>query len=282
MVTLAIEQLDVRVGDVEENLALLEGRAAEALAAGADLVIFPELAVSGYTADPETVAAVAEPLDGPTVERLTAVTRARGGLVVTGFCERDGDTFFNSVVAVGPEGPALHYRKLHLFDAEREVYEPGDLGLPVLDTAWGRLGVCICYDLRFVEVLRVLSLRDADVVAAPAAWVGGFDRAVPASGLTRQAESVVTQANLDQVAVAAVSQVGGLADGDVPKLGGSLVVDAYGEVVAGPLSRTEPGSATASLDIDAMRAARVRSERIRPREDRRTDVYGCRYQEVTL
>jgi N-carbamoylputrescine amidase len=280
MIALAIEQLEVQVGAADENRARLVRRAGEALTHGADVVIFPELAVSGYTTDGDVVQRVAEPLDGPTVEQLMAVTAESGGLVVTGLCERSGKSFFNSVVAVGADGPALHYRKLHLFDREREVYEPGDLGLPVLDTPWGRMGACICYDLRFVEVLRLLSLRGADLVVAPAAWVAGFDPSVPAIGLTRQAEAVVVQANLDQVAVAAVSQAGGGADGSSAMLGGSLVVDAYGDVVAGPLSRTAPGSTVAHLDIDAGRAARVRSARIRPREDRRTDVYGFRDEEL--
>jgi N-carbamoylputrescine amidase len=275
MMQLTVEQVAVRVGAVGHNRDHLCTLADLALVSGSDLVVFPELAVSGYTTDPVLVREVAEPLDGPTVGMLAELTARRGGLVATGLCERDGDVFYNSVVVVGRDGPVLHYRKLHLFDEEKDVYAPGDLGLPVADTDWGRLGVCVCYDLRFVEVLRVLSLRGADVVVAPAAWVGGFDRSVPATGLPRQAQAAVVQANLDQVAVAAVSQAP--VPGGPALLGGSVVADAHGDLLAGPLSRDSADRATVQIDIAAGRAARVRSERIRPREDRRTDVYGLHH-----
>lgn len=280
MLQLTVEQVAVQVGAVDDNRGLVRSLADQALTAGSDLVVFPELAVSGYTTDRALVREVAEPLDGPTVGMLTELTARRGGLVATGLCERDGDVFYNSVVVVGRDGPVLHYRKLHLFDEEHDVYAPGDLGLPVADTDWGRLGACVCYDLRFVEVLRVLSLRGADLVVAPAAWVGGFDRSVPATGLPRQAQAAVVQANLDQVAVAAVSQAP--VPGGPALLGGSVVADAHGDLLAGPLSRTSADRATVRIDIASGRAARVRSERIRPREDRRTDVYALHHDGRTL
>ena len=280
MLQLTVEQVAVQVGAVDDNRGLVRSLADQALMAGSDLVVFPELAVSGYTTDRALVREVAEPLDGPTVGMLTELTARRGGLVATGLCERDGDVFYNSVVVVGRDGPVLHYRKLHLFDEENDVYAPGDLGLPVADTDWGRLGACVCYDLRFVEVLRVLSLRGADLVVAPAAWVGGFDRSVPATGLPRQAQAAVVQANLDQVAVAAVSQAP--VPGGPALLGGSVVADAHGDLLAGPLSRNSADRATVRIDVAAGRAARVRSERIRPREDRRTDVYALHHDGRTL
>lgn len=272
MVRVAIEQIAVQVGAVQQNRESVRALAERALVAGAEVVVFPELAVSGYTTEPDQVSEVAEPLDGPTVGALTELTARHGGLVASGLCERDGDVFYNSVVVVGRDGPVLHYRKLHLFDREKDVYAPGDLGLPVVDTDWGRLGVCVCYDLRFVEVLRVLSLRGADVVLAPAAWVGGFDRSVPVAGPPRQAQAAVVQANLDQVAVVAVSQAP--VPGGPALLGGSVVADAHGDLLAGPLSRESADAATVVIDIAAGRAARERSDRIRPRADRRTDVYG--------
>lgn len=273
----ALEQIDVQVGAVAENRDTALSRSRAALTAGADIVVLPELAISGYVVDTDLAREVAEPLDGPTAEAFTALAGEFDALVGYGFCERSGDDLFNTVVVVDGSGPVLHYRKLHLFDLEKAVYAPGDLGLPVADTAFGRIGVCICYDLRFVEVLRALSLRGADLVLAPAAWVGGFDRTVPATGGTRHVDSVLAQANLDQVAVVAVSQVAGAARGGPSTLGGSVACDAYGEVLAGPLSRTAADSARVEFDLEAIRAARVRGERIRPREDRRADVYGLAY-----
>jgi predicted amidohydrolase len=277
MTTVALEQLDVVAGDRAANLDSAVRRAHAAFGAGAQIVVFPELATSGYVVDPAAARAVAEPLDGPSLAALGAVAGAHDGLVVYGFCESSGSGLYNSVVAVDGAGPVLHYRKLHLFDQEHGAYTPGDLGLPVVETRFGNIGVCICYDLRFVEVMRLLSLRDADIVIAPAAWVGGFDRSVPEAGATRHVDSVLVQANLDQVAVVAVSQVAGASHGGPATLGGSVACDAYGELLAGPLSRTAAASALATIDVAAVRAARRRGPTIRPREDRRVDVYSVVY-----
>lgn len=281
-VSVALEQINVRAGDVAGNRAQVMESARQASRSGADLVVFPELAISGYVVERQAIAETAETLDGPTMQSVSRIARQSGGLICYGFCERHGEDYFNTVVVVDGDGPRLHYRKLHLFDTEKDVYTPGDLGLPIAETHVGRIGVCICYDLRFVEVLRCMSLRGAELVLAPAAWVGGFDSRVPVAGATRHVDGVIAQANLDQVAVVAVSQVAAVSPGGPATLGGSVAVDAYGDLMAGPLSRTEPDSALVAIDLDAVRAARVRSELIRPRDDRRTDVYGVLYRGDSL
>lgn len=281
MTTFALEQTTPVPGELAHNTDVLLRRAETALRERAQIVVFPELAVSGYVVAPDLVARTAQPLDGPLVASLTRLTRAHGGLVAAGYAEVDGDEHFNSVVLVGPEGPLLNYRKVHLFDLEKECFSPGR-ELPVVPTEYGNVGVCVCYDLRFVEVLRSLSLRGADVVLAPAAWTSGFDSSVPETGMVRQAEAAVVQANLDQVAVVAVSQAGVHPGHGVTTLGGSLAVDAFGDIVVGPLSRTQADSARAVIDLERGREARIRTERIRPREDRRTDIYDVRYHEEAL
>jgi predicted amidohydrolase len=248
--------------------------AAKAIEAGARLVVLPELAVPGYTLDPR-IAEAAEPADGPTVAAWHRLAASSGVVIAGGFCERDGGKIYNTAVLVGPNGLLLHYRKLHLFDREKLVFARGDRGLAVADTPLGRIGLCVCYDLRFVEVLRVLALRDAEIVAVPTAWVGGFDRRTrPADGIIGQARGAVLQANLDQVYVACASAAGEA--GGIGFLGSSLVADPYGELLAGPFGPDEERIEVVSADLDAVRAAQARSELIRPRSDRRTDVYGLR------
>jgi N-carbamoylputrescine amidase len=248
---------------------------------GADLVVLPELASTGYVLDGEALRATAERVDGETVDAWQQAAAAAGGIVVGGICERDGDALYNTSVAVGPDGLLLHYRKLHLFDREKQVFTRGDRGLPVADTAFGRLATCVCYDLRFVEVARVLALRGCDVIAVPTAWVAGFD-ADPTQGDTMiaQARGVVVQANLNQVAIACASQVGVSATHRF--LGSSLIVDAYGACLGGPLGMTDEGRACATIDLAALAASRARSDLIRPRDDRRTDVYNVVYDDRPL
>ncbi len=281
MTVIALEQTAPQIGNLQENTAEILARATRALQQGADIVVFPELATSGYAVAPDIVARCAQPLEGPFVDALTRLTGELGGLVTVGFPERDGAEVYNTVAVVGSDGPVLRYRKVHLFDTEQCVYTAGS-DLPVVTTRFGVLGVCVCYDLRFVEVLRTLSLRGAEIVLAPAAWVGGFDAQVPASGLVQQAEAVVVQANLDQVAVIGVSQGPGPGQDGVLPLGGSIAVDARGRLLSGPLSRTGPDSARAVIDPAEVRAARHRGARINPREDRRTDLYHLQYDEELL
>ncbi|WAC25604.1 nitrilase-related carbon-nitrogen hydrolase [Ancylobacter sp. SL191] len=240
---------------------------------GARLIVVPELAISGYGLQADGLAASAEPLIGPTFESWAALAAAHGGYIAGGFCEREGDRLYNSAMLVGPQGLIGHYRKLHLFDAEKHIFTPGDKGLPVHELPFGRIGLCVCYDLRFVEVVRALALQGADLIAVPTAWVGGFD-SIPrdSGGLITQARGAAVQANLSQVFLACASQAG--TAGVSRFLGSSLLVDPFGTVLAGPLGADEEATLRAEIDLADAGRARVRSALIRPREDRRTDVYG--------
>jgi predicted amidohydrolase len=271
---LAVAQLDLAPGALEANRARTVAAVGEAAAAGARLVVLPELASSGYRLrTAEAVAAAAEEIPGPTTAAW-ADAAARGGCtVVGGVCERQGDAFFNSVAVVDAGGVRALYRKLHLFDEEQLRFAPGDCGLPVVDLPFGRLGVLVCYDLRFVEALRILALRGAELVAVPTAWVGGVDRAIPPDGIIDQVRAAAVQANLNGVFVAASSRTG--ADGDLTYLGQSCVLDPYGRFVVEPQSASAETVAVADIDIADADRAKVRGPRIRPLSDRRTDVYDA-------
>jgi N-carbamoylputrescine amidase len=257
----------------ESNLRLTVAAAEELFDRGAKLVVLPELVVPGYAADREALLPIAEPLDGPAVSAWTALARRRDGWVVGGLCERDGDSLYNSAVLVGPGGVALHYRKLHLFREEKHAFEPGDLGLPVADLPFGKVGVCVCYDLRFVETMRILALEGAEIVCVPTAWISGFDAEKwDSAGLAPQANGAILQANLNQVFVACSSQAG--TRGGWEMLGSSVLVDPRGKLALGPLPGEEDELAIAEVDLDEVIAAQSRDELITPRLDRRTDVYG--------
>jgi predicted amidohydrolase len=277
VVAVGLVQLAPVPGKPADNLARAYAAAAAAFGEGADLVVLPELAIPGYVTDPHRARRLAEPAAGPTAQAFQQLARAYRGTVAVGIAERAGDGRpYNSVIVVDGSGLVSVYRKLHLFDQEKHAYAPGDAGLPVLPLRWGTMGVCICYDVRFVEVLRLLSLRGAQLVVAPAAWVSGFDSVShDEHGMSPQAQSVLLQANLDQVAVAAVSQAG--TGPGLTFLGGSVLADGYGSLLAGPLSVTGPETRIAELDLAGVERAQRRSELITPRLDRRDDVYALAY-----
>jgi N-carbamoylputrescine amidase len=269
----ATAQLDLAPGALEANRRRCAEAIGEAARGRADLVVLPELASSGYgLGDREHALAASEPVPGPATESWQAGARRHGCWVVGGVCERDGSRLFNTAVVVGPDGVVAKYRKLHLFAGEKAIFEPGDLGLPTVDLPFGRIGILVCYDLRFVESARVLALRGAALIAVPTAWVGGFDRERPADGIIDQVRGAAVQANLDMTFIACASRVG--ADGDLAYLGSSCVVDPYGRLVHGPAPGDAEEVAVVEVDLAQAAAAGRRGAGISPREDRRTDVYG--------
>jgi predicted amidohydrolase len=272
---IGVAQLECSPLDVAENTARTTAALRSAAAGGADLVVLPELVATGYVLDRAALLDRAESTadPGPVLSAWSSEARELGVTVVGGFAERDGDALYNAVAVFGPDGGhAGTYRKLHLFGREREVFVPGDLGLPVLEVGGLRIGVVVCYDLRFPEALRILALRDVDLVAVPTAWVAGFDAAVPEGPRIGQVDGALVQANLNSVFVACADQVG--AAEPFTFLGRSVVADPYGRPVLGPLHPATPEVAVVAVDTDDVRAARHRGPGISPLEDRRTDVYG--------
>jgi predicted amidohydrolase len=270
---IAIAQLELHPGAIDANRERLVDAIRAAAARGADLVVLPELASSGYRLEGWREARLAsESIPGPTTEVWRAEAASADCFVVGGICERVGESLYNTVAVVGPTGVRAIYRKLHLFAEERLLFEPGNVGLPVINLPFGRLGMLVCYDLRFPEALRILGLQGADLVAVPTAWAPGFDRTPPPDGVIDQVKAAAVQANLDQVFIAAASRVG--ADGDLPYLGSSVIVDPHGRLIYGPASREEEVIEVAELDLAEARRAKVRHPLITPSADRRTDVYG--------
>jgi len=166
--------------DKAANLAVIGQLAATASDRGAAVVVFPEYA--SYFVDPfdDTLAAHAEPLDGPFVAALTQLAATNRIVIVAGLVEQaaDGRRVRNTVAAVDANGVVAAYRKLHLYDAfgqrESDWVEPGELTEPETFELDGlRFGLMTCYDLRFPEVGRTLADAGAEVFLVPAEWVRG-------------------------------------------------------------------------------------------------------------
>jgi predicted amidohydrolase len=164
----AVAQIDPKLAEKERNLDECLARLDAAVAAGAELLVLPECAIPGYMFESaEEALPYAEEIPGPSTEALAAACGRIGAHVVCGLIERDGDRLHNAAVLLGPDGLLGAYRKTHLpFLGVDRFVVPGD-ELPVWDTPLGRIGIEICYDLRFPEVTRTLALGGADIVCHP-------------------------------------------------------------------------------------------------------------------
>jgi predicted amidohydrolase len=159
-------QTEPQFGAAAENLA----HAGEQIArAEADLWVLPELFSTGYLFGSRSeLARLAEPIPGPTTRGLIELASRHGCALVAGIAESAADGgLYNAAVAVDPTGLRGLYRKIHLFGHEKEWFDPGDLGFPVLSLAGARVGLMICFDWRFPEAARTLALAGATILAHP-------------------------------------------------------------------------------------------------------------------
>jgi predicted amidohydrolase len=153
-------------GERDSNLARIREMATEARA---DLLVFPELAVSGYEFPTRAdLFAAAETFgDGPTSLAASDIARSLGCTMVIGYPERAGDRVFNACLLATPGGLLANYRKIHLFGRETARFDPGDAPPVVADTPVGRVGMMICFDWFFPETARILALAGARILAHP-------------------------------------------------------------------------------------------------------------------
>jgi N-carbamoylputrescine amidase len=163
--------------DKAENLARGVEAIRQAAKGGAQLACFAELSFEWFhpqTPPDSDVAALAEPVPGPTSDAIIAVARECGIVVVFNIFERDGDRLFDCSPVIDADGALVgRTRMVHITDYpcfhERGYYTPGNTGAPVFQTAAGRIGVAICYDRHFPEYMRALALHHAELVIVPQA-----------------------------------------------------------------------------------------------------------------
>ena len=172
MLRAAVVQMTSTPMDPARNWVRIEAWLARAADEGARLVVFPECIVSGYFLSRPEAEAVAEPVPGPGTDRLHRACGRHGVSAAVGMVERGGDSAcYNSAVLAGPEGILAVYRKTHLLCLGVDRYlTRGERLQPVVSTAAGRLGLLICYDLRFPEPMRALALDGAQLILLPTAW----------------------------------------------------------------------------------------------------------------
>ena len=171
-IRVAAVQMDPKLADVAGNLARCVELLSTAVGAGAQLVVFPEAALSGYVfGSLEEAIPVAEPIPGPSTDAMAEACRRLDAHAVVGLLEKDGDDYYNASALIGPDGLIGKYRKLHLpYLGVDRFLRPGNLAPKVHETRLGRIGLSICYDLDFPEYPRVLALMGAQILVTATNW----------------------------------------------------------------------------------------------------------------
>ncbi len=172
MTRVLCQQLAPVLGDLEANARQSAAAVTAAVESGAEVVVLPELISSGYMfTSAEEAAAAAIDLDHPLLAGWAQAAGRGGAVVIGGFAERGEDgLIYNSAAVVDGDGVLGVYRKCHLWDQEKLWFRPGTEPPRVFETAKGRIGVLVCYDLEFPEMTRALALGGAELIVVPTNW----------------------------------------------------------------------------------------------------------------
>jgi predicted amidohydrolase len=264
----AVAQIGAELANVAANARRVEEYLIEASTAGVSLVVFPECSLTGYMFESRAeVEAVALSLSHPVVKRLERRCSELNITAIIGTLERADDGVYNAAIVFGPTGIIGIHRKRHLpfLGADRFVDEPSGTETAIFDTPAGRVGVAICYEIRFPEITRTLALAGAEIVALPTCFARASNMLAEDFTRVRAAENFVwfLAANRNDT------------EGWVEFMGRSSITDPLGKVVAD----AGESAALLTVTIDLARARdktltfRPGEHSVAPWADRRPETY---------
>jgi len=226
-INIAVAQINCKVGHKKHNMGLMKKHAKQAKQKGADLLVFPELSLTGYLTR-DLAYNLAEKIPGPSVDSLEQVAEKETLHIVFGMLEHSDKArgvIYNTAVLLGPKGFVGKYRKLqlptHSVFEEKRYFRPG-YQLPVFETDIGRLGLTICYDMFFPEISRLLRLKGAQLIICISA----------SPAVRRKFFEVFTAARaMENTVFLAYANLVGIEDG-LQFWGGSRIVAPSGHIIA--------------------------------------------------
>lgn len=269
VVNIAAVQFDPKITGNKKNLERMLKELRVAAGNGANLVVFPECALSGYIYSSRAEAKpFTETIPGPSTDRLAQACKELSVYAVMGLLEKDGNKCYNAAVLTGPERLIGKYRKVHLpyLGIDRFV-DHGDRPFQVYKTSIGNIGLFICYDTNFPESARRMALMGADILVLPTNWPEGRDR-VPRY-------VIICRAFENRVHLVACDRVGKERGGGF--IGTSKIIRCTGDTVA---QASTDGEETIYGEVD-LSEARQKKIILKPGEfeldfiaDRHPEFYG--------
>ncbi len=226
-IKIVLAQISSKREDKEENLRRFEQATLKAKQQGADLVVFPELSLTGYVVR-DQIYELAETVPGPATQRMERLAKNTGLHIIFGMpelSEKARATIYNTAVFIGPDGLIGKYRKMYLpthsvFEEKRHFRSGNQIA--VFDTPLGKIGLCICYDIFFPEVARLVRLQGAELIVCISA----------SPAVRRSYFEILTAARaIENTAFLAYVNLVGVEDG-LQFWGGSRLVSPTGDLLA--------------------------------------------------
>ncbi|AUG08130.1 nitrilase family protein [Pseudomonas sp. S09G 359] len=276
-VRVAVVQFDPQVGTQNRaaNLETSLNLALQAVNNGANLIVLPELANTGYLFINRHDAYLHAELipDGPSMRAWMDFAQFHQVYLVAGLAERDGMQLFDTAVLLGPEGFIGKYRKAHLWNQEKLWFTPGNLGFPVFETPIGRIGLLICWDIWFPEVPRILTQQGADIICSLNNWVWTPPPLFDDAGKCMASYLTMTAAHVNNVFIAAANRIG--EERDARYLGCSLIAGTNGWPIGKIATANEQTIIYADIDLSSARSAPIWNSLNDLQRDRRGDLYDA-------
>lgn len=215
---ITLGQFEPILGDKTKNLQKMKEIMEEAAGQNSNLVLFPELCLTGYFIQ-DLEEDMSEPIDGPSIQYMQELCKKLKLHTVFSWAERGEDGHvYNSACLISHEGKVIgNYRKIHVYGREKEVFKRGDT-FNVFDTKFGRIGIMICYDLDFPESARILNLKNADIILIPTNNFYPYER--------YQRTYMKSRAMENEIPIAICNRTG--QEQDLKYFGESAIYDAHG------------------------------------------------------
>ena len=266
----AAAQIDSKLGDTQKNLAKMMAFTGDAVGNGAQLVVFPECALTGYQFESrEEALGAAQPASGLAVDVMASLCKKLKTHVIFGMLEKVDNSLFNMAVLVGPEGLVFKYHKNHIpFQGVDRYVDKGDRPFELCQSGDLHVGLQICYDIFFPESARVHSLLGADLITLPTNFA--------TMGVVERAGFIInTRAIENKVYVLSCNRVG--EERGYPFCGHSKIVDPMGVTIA-EASTDQEEIIYADIDPVLARTKRITHSKgeweIDRMADRRPELYG--------
>ena len=258
---LGLMQTEPQAEGVSAALRNLNDTACTASGHACDLLITPEMFLTGYAIGAETVRSAALTLDDPTMQEVSEIAKRWGVGILVGFPERDGDTIYNSVRLFDRTGaPVALYRKTHLWgEIDRAQFSQGAALSEVVEYGGWKIALAICYDIEFPEVARAAAVAGAEVILVPTAAMKPYTSVAT--------QMIPTRAEENEIFIAYANYSG--FEKGIAYFGHSTVAGPDGKVIAS--AQEEDTLVLAKLDKEALHERRAAILHMR---DRRTDLYG--------
>ncbi|GIN22252.1 carbon-nitrogen hydrolase family protein [Siminovitchia fordii] len=256
-IKVSVAQLIPKLGDKQGNLERIQEAIVKAKNEQAQLVAFPELFLTGYSVG-ENVNTLAETIDGPYMTKVRKLCKDHEIYLVISFPEdgQDGNYYISSAL-IDSQGEVLGvYRKVHLFDNEKNYFQPGSR-FEVIDTPLGSIGMMICFDVEFPEIARALKLMRADFIVIVNANMHPYELHHHLFSRCRAMEN--------EIPVIICNRLG--KEGELDFCGDSMVIDATGEILLSLKDKEQVQTVTLPIkqELDPKMSYIV---------NRRDDIYG--------